>query len=204
LAFEKEGLGSGAGLGDRAVGGCAGSTLHWNFGERSVSGTTMARQQGVTGVAAIALGLGIALAIVVDLGAPRGDGGYPTQTARRAATADGLAARMEAQIAAGAPGVALALEDQAKPDERHGAAVSAAHAHAQFELGDAPAALHTVRIAMRICDVTNGCSYGERAQLMRLETVIGAVVEAGVVDPKSSPARVDEALHGLLRPAAFR
>lgn len=170
---------------------------------RAVSEGTMARQQGVVGVAAIALGLGIALAIVVDLGAPRGDGGSPTKTAQRAATAEGLAAQMEAQIAAGAPGVALALEDKATRDERHGAAVSAAHAHAQFELGDAPAALHTVRTAMRICEVTLSCSYGERAQLMRLDTVIGAVVEAGVVDPKASPARVDEALHGLLRPAAF-
>lgn len=163
----------------------------------------MARQQGVTGVAAIALGLGIALAIVVDLGAPRADGGYPTQTARRTATAEGLAARMEAQIAAGAPGVALALEEQAKPGDVRGAAVSAAHAHALFELGDAPAALRTVRTAQRICEVTGGCSYGERAQLMRLDTVIGAVVDAGVVDPKAAPARVDEALHGLLRPAAF-
>ncbi len=168
-----------------------------------MSEATMARQQGVSGVAAIAIGLGIALAVVVDLGAPRGDGGSPTLTAQRAAAADGLAGRMEAQIAAGAPGVALALEEQAKPDQRRSAAVSAAHAHAQFELGDAPAALHTVRTALRICEVTLGCSYGERAQLARLDTVIGAVVDAGIVDPKASPARVSEALQGLLRPAAF-
>jgi hypothetical protein len=110
---------------------------------------------------------------------------------------------MEAQIAAGAPGVALALEKAAAPSEREGAAVAAARARAQFELGDAPTALQTVRTAIKICDVLKTCSYGEQASLARLDLVIGAVVAAGVVDPKRDPAKVDEALHGLLRPAAF-
>lgn len=163
----------------------------------------MTRGYEGAGAAAIALALGIAFALVVDLAAPRGDGGKAATSAPGAASADGLAGQMEAQIAAGAPGVALALERAAPLDSRRGAAVSAARARAQFELGDAPTALETVRVALRICEVTSGCSYGERAQLTRLDTVIGAVVAAGVVDPKRNPARVDEALHGLLRPAVF-
>jgi hypothetical protein len=163
----------------------------------------MTRSYEGVGAAGIALALGVAFALVVDLAAPRGDGGKAATTAPRAANGEGLAAQMEAQINAGAPGVALALEKAAPIEARRGAAVAAARAHAQFELGDAPTALETARVALRICEVTGGCTYGERATLGRLDTVIGAVVAAGVVDPKRSPARVDEALHGLLRPAAL-
>lgn len=151
----------------------------------------------------MALALGVAFALVVDLASPRGDGGKVATTAPSAATGDGLAAKMEAQIQAGAPGVALALEKAAPPEVKRGAAVAAARAHAQFELGDAPTALETVRVALRICDVTGACTYGERASLTRLDAVIGAVVAAGVVDPKRAPARVDEALRGVMRPAGF-
>lgn len=151
----------------------------------------------------LAVGMGLALAVIVDLGAPSRRDSKLATTAPSTARGEDLAERMDAQIAAGAPGVALALEEAAGPNEKNGAAVSAAHARAQFDLGDAPRALTTVRMALRICNATSGCSYGERATLTRLEVVFGAIVAAGVVDPKSEPARVDEALHGLLRPAAF-
>lgn len=154
-----------------------------------------------TGV--LAVGLGLALALVVDLGAPRRGDSKLATTAASTASGQSLAERMEAQIAAGAPGVALALEQAARPEERAGAAVAAARARAQFDLGDAPRALDTVRMAMRICEATSGCTYGEKATLSRLDVVFGAVVAAGVIDPKRDPARVDEALHGLLRGAAF-
>lgn len=153
--------------------------------------------------AVLAVGMGLALALVVDLGAPRGQDGKLATTAPSALQAQGLADRMEAQIAAGAPGVALAIEKAASAEERNGPAVAAAHARAQFDLGNAPDALETVRTALRICKVTNGCTWGESAHLTRLETVFAAVVGAGIVDPKANPAKVDEALHGLLRPAAF-
>lgn len=153
--------------------------------------------------AVLAVGMGLSLAIIVDLGAPQRRDSKLATTAPSTAKGEGLAERMDAQIAAGAPGVALALEQAAQPAEKNGAAVAAARARAQFDLGDAPRALTTVRTAIRICNATSGCSYGERATLTRLEVVFGAVVAAGVVDPKSDPARVDEALHGLLRPAAF-
>lgn len=156
-----------------------------------------------TATAVLAVGMGIALALVVDLGGPRREEGKLATTASSTLPGNGLAARMEAQIAAGAPGVALALEAAAPEAERTGAAVAAARARAQFELGDAPKALDTVRTAIRICDVTGSCSFGERASLRRLDVVFGAIVGAGVVDPKRDPARVDEALQGLLRPAAF-
>jgi hypothetical protein len=147
--------------------------------------------------------MGLTLAVLVDLGSPRRSDSKLATTAPSTLKGEGLAERMDAQIAAGAPGVALALEQAASPDEKNGAAVAAARARAQFDLGDAPRALTTVRTAIRICNATGGCSYGEKATLTRLEIVFGAVVQAGVVDPKSDPARVDEALHGLLRPAAF-
>jgi len=153
--------------------------------------------------AVLAVGMGLALALVVDLGAPRHQDGKLATTAPSALPAQGLAERMEAQIAAGAPGVALAIEKAATVEDRNGPAVAAAHARALFDLGDAPEALSTVRTAIRICNATSGCTWGERAQLSRLEVVFGAVVGAGVVDPKQNPAKVDEALHGLLRPAAF-
>lgn len=153
--------------------------------------------------AVLAVGMGLALAIVVDLGAPRGQDGKLATTAPSTLQGQSLAERMEAQIAAGAPGVALAIEKSAKPEERNGPAVAAAHARALFDLGNAPEALETVRTALRICKVTSGCTWGESAHLVRLETVFDAVVNAGVVDPKANPAKVDEALHGLLRPAAF-
>ena len=156
-----------------------------------------------TTAAALALGVGLALALVVDLGGPRGGEGKVATTAPSTAQGDTLAQRMEAQIAAGAPGVALALEDAAPEADRRGAAVSAAHAHAMFELGDAPGALKVVRTAIRICDVTQECTPSERASLQRLDVVIGAVVAAGVTDPKANPERVDEALHGLLPGAGF-
>lgn len=153
--------------------------------------------------AVLAVGMGLALALVVDLGGPRGKDGKLATTAQSSLPAQSLAERMEAQIAAGAPGVALAIEQAASAEERNGAAVAAAHARAQFDLGNAPDALSTVRTALRICNVTNACTWGESAYLGRLETVFAAVVGAGVVDPKANPAKVDEALHGLLRPAVF-
>jgi len=156
-----------------------------------------------TAAAAIALGVGIALALVVDLGGPRGGDGQVATTAPSAAQGTTLAERMEAQIAAGAPGVALALEEQAPIEEKRGADVAAAHAHAQFELGDAPAALQTVKMALRICDVTGGCAPYQRSALERLDVVIGAVVDAGVVDPKKDPKRVDAALHAILPGVGF-
>ena len=156
-----------------------------------------------TAAAAIALGVGIALALVVDLGGPRGGDGQVATTAASTAQAGTLSERMEAQIAAGAPGVALALEEQAPIEEKKGADVAAAHAHAQFELGDAPGALQTVKMALRICDVTGGCAPYQRAMLERLDVVIGAVVQAGVVDPKKDPKAVDQALHGLMPGAGF-
>ena len=158
---------------------------------------------GAKTAAALALALGVALALVVDLGGPRGGDGKVATTAPSAAHGDTLAQRMEAQIAAGAPGVALALEDAAPFEEKRGAAVSAAHAHALFELGDAPGALKTVKDAIRICDVTAGCSPPEEASLERLDVVVGAVVAAGVTDPKSDKKKVDDALHGLLPGAGF-
>jgi hypothetical protein len=160
------------------------------------------RSEGaITAILAVAMGL--ALALIVDLGAPQGGDRRLATTAPSAAAAVGLAARMEAQIAAGVPGVALALDEAASAEERAAVAVAAARARAQFDLGDAPKALGTVRMALRICDATGTCSFGERAVLERLDLVVGAVVDAGVVDPKKSPAQVDEALHGLVRPAAF-
>lgn len=153
--------------------------------------------------AAIALGVGIALALVVDLGGPKGSEGQAATTAPSAAEGTTLAERMQAQTAAGAPGVALALEEQAPIEEKRGADVAAAHALAQFELGDAPAALQTVKMALRICDVTGGCPPYQRMQLQRLDVVIGAVVAAGVVDPKKDPKAVDQALHGLMPGAGF-
>jgi hypothetical protein len=156
-----------------------------------------------TTAAAIALGVGIALALVVDLSSPRGKDARLATTAPSAAQGENLAQRMEAQIAAGAPGVALALEQAAKDEERVGAAVSAAHAHAIFELGDAPSALRSVREAQRICEITKTCGPGERALLERLDLVIGAIVGAGVVDPKKEPKKVDDAIHGLLPGAGF-
>jgi len=156
--------------------------------------------EGIT-AAGMALALGVAFALVIDLAAPRGDGGKAATTAPSFANAEGLAGQMEAQIQAGAPGVALALEQAAPIEARRGAAVAAARAHAQFELGDAPAALETAHVALRICEVTGGCSYGEKASLTRLDTVIGAVVAAGVVDPKRNPNQVVEAVGKLIRPA---
>lgn len=153
--------------------------------------------------ALLALGTGLALALVVDLGAPRRDGGKLATTAASTLPGDSLSARMEAQIAAGAPGVALALEQAAPAEQKQSAAVAAARARAQFDLGDAPKALETVRTALKICAVVKTCTFGETSSLARLDAVFGAVVAAGVVDPKRDPARVDEALHGLLRPAAF-
>lgn len=163
----------------------------------------MSRASEGAATAVLAVAMGLALALVVDLGAPQGRDGKLATTAPSSARGEGLAERMEAQIAAGAPGVALALEESAAPADRNSAAVAAAHARAVFELGNAPEALKSVRTAVRICDVTGGCTWGERAQLTRLEVVFGAVVNAGVVDPKQNPAKVDEALHGLLKPAAF-
>ena len=158
-------------------------------------------EAGATAVLAVALGIG--LAVVIDLGGPRGEGGKLATTAASALAATDLAARMEAQIAAGAPGVALALERSAPESSRNSAAVSVAHARAEFELGDAPSALRTVRMAIRICEVGGRCSPGERAQLARAEVVFGAVVGAGVDDPRRDPKRVDEALHGLFQGASF-
>lgn len=152
---------------------------------------------------ALALGVGVALALVVDLGGPRASEGKVATTAPSTAEGSTLGERMEAQIAAGAPGVALALEGSASIDDRRGADVAAAHAHAQFELGDAPGALATVKTALRICSVTTGCTAGQKASLERLDVVIGAVVAAGVVDPKTDPKRVDDALHGLMPGAGF-
>ena len=160
------------------------------------------RSEG-TAAAILALGLGVGLARVVDLSAPRKDGGQASTTAASLRTGDDLAARMEAQIAAGAPGVALALETAAPSETRRAAAVAAARARAQFELGDTPKALETVRMATRICDVTEGCSHGERASLARLDLVFSALVAAGVVDPRTNPARVEETLRRLIRPSTF-
>lgn len=160
------------------------------------------RHEG-TAAAVLALGLGIGLALVVDLSSPRKDGGHASTTAPGLQKGEDLATRMEAQIAAGAPGVALALEANAPLEARNSAAVSAARARAQFEMGNAPVALETVRTALRICAVTEGCSHGERASLARLDLVFGALVGAGIVDPRKNPARVDETLRNLLRPAAF-
>jgi hypothetical protein len=162
----------------------------------------MLRSEATT-AAALALAVGIALALVVDLGGPRGGDGKVATTAPSIAQGETLAQRMEAQIAAGAPGVALALEQAAPPDQRGGAAVTAAHAHAVFELGDAPAALKLVRDALRICDVTTSCAPGEKGSLQRLDLVIGAIVAAGVVDPRADPKRVEEAMNGLLPGAGF-
>ncbi|MGZ3477827.1 MAG: hypothetical protein ACXWUG_31790, partial [Polyangiales bacterium] len=94
-------------------------------------------------------------------------------------------------------------EEAAPAKDRGGAAVAAARARAQFELGDAPKALETVRVAMKICEVTHGCTAGERASLARLDVVIGAIVGAGVVDPKRDPARVDTAIQNLVPSAGF-
>jgi hypothetical protein len=160
------------------------------------------RVDGVA-TAVLAVGMGIALALVVDLAGPKRNEGKLATTAPSTMPASDLAARMDAQIAAGAPGVALALEEAAKPSERGGAAVAAARARAQFELGDAPKALETVRVAIKICEVTHGCTTGERASLSRLDLIIGAIVGAGVVDPKSDPARVDTAIQNLVPSAGF-
>jgi hypothetical protein len=168
-----------------------------------MSTSSMSRASEGIATTVLAVGMGLTLAVIVDLGAPRGRDSKLATTAPSTARGDGLAEKMEAQIAAGAPGVALALEASSPPDAKNGAAVAAARARAQFDLGDAPRALTTVQTAIRICNATAACSYGEKATLNRLEVVFGAVVAAGVVDPKSDPARVDEALHGLLRPAAF-
>ena len=162
----------------------------------------MMRQEG-TAAAVLALGLGIGLALVVDLSSPRKDGGHASTTAPSIQRGEDLAARMEAQIAAGAPGVALALEEAATAEARGSAAVSAARARAQFGMGDAPKALRTVRLSLRSCEAAAGCTHGERASLARLEMVFSALVAAGIVDPRANPARVDETLRGLLRPAAF-
>lgn len=161
------------------------------------------RHEG-TAAAVLALGLGIGLALVVDLSAPRKDGGHASTTAPSLMKGEDLAAKMEAQIAAGAPGVAMALEQSASPEARASAAVAAARARAQYELGNVPVALETVRTALRICSVTHGCSHGEQASLARLDLVFGALAAAGIVDPRKNPERVDETLRGLLRPAAFR
>ena len=152
---------------------------------------------------ALALGAGVALALVVDLGGPRASEGRLATTSLSTAQGATLGERMEAQIAAGAPGVALALEGAASIEERRGADVAAAHAYAQFELGDAPGALATVKTTLRICSVTAGCTPGQKASLARLDVVIGAVVAAGIVDPKSDPKRIDDALHGLMPGAGF-
>jgi hypothetical protein len=162
----------------------------------------MMRSEATT-AAGIALAVGIALALVLDLASPRGTDAKVATTAPSAAAADSLDQRMEAQIAAGAPGVALAMENAASPDSKKGASVAAAHAHAVFELGDAPAALKTVEDAKRLCEVAAGCTPYEKGNLDRLDLVIGAVVAKGVVDPRAEPQKVDEALKGLMPGAGF-
>ncbi len=165
--------------------------------------TSASRWSEGSATAVLAVGLGIALALIVDLGGPSRLEGKLATTAPSYASGGDLATKMEAQIAAGAPGVALALEQAAPEDQRGSAAVAAARARAQFELGDAPKALQTVKTGIRICEVTKTCTAGERASLARLDMVFGAIVAAGVVDPKQSPAKVDEALHGLLQGSSF-
>jgi hypothetical protein len=158
-------------------------------------------ETAATATLAVAMGLG--LAVLVDLGGPRADGGRLATTAASSLPGDDLASKMEAQIAAGAPGVAMALESAAPFAARGTAAVSIAHARAQFELGDARAALESVRTAARICAVLERCTPGERAQLARAETVFAAVVAAGVSDPRRDPERVDHALSPLFQGASF-
>ena len=155
--------------------------------------------------ATIALATGVGLALVFDLAGPKGDSGRVATTAVRVNTGpnDTLAARMEAQIAAGAPGVALALERASPSSDERGAAVAAARAHAQFELGDAPAAWSTVQTSIRICETLKTCSFTERSTLRHLDIIFGAIVQAGVVDPKRDPSRVDRALRGLVHAAQF-
>jgi hypothetical protein len=142
-----------------------------------------ARIEGTLATCA-ALGLGVGLALVVDLSGPPSASARLATTAPSAAAATDLASKMEAQIAAGAPGVAIAIEAQAPGDAKGGAGVRAAHAHAQFELGDAPGALKTAHTALRMCEVLRDCATGDVLVLQRLDRLLGALVDAGVVDPK--------------------
>ena len=86
-------------------------------------GRPKGRVDGVA-TAVLAVGMGIALALVVDLAGPKRDEGKLATTAPSTMPASDLAARMDAQIAAGAPGVALALEDAAKPAGRKASSTS--------------------------------------------------------------------------------
>lgn len=142
-----------------------------------------ARIEGTLATCA-ALGLGVGLALVVDLSGPPSASARLATTAPSAAAATDLASKMEAQIAAGAPGVALAIEASAPCDAKSAPSVRAAHAHAQVELGDAPAALKTAHTALRMCEVLHDCATGDVLVLQRLDRLLGALVDAGVVDPK--------------------
>lgn len=150
---------------------------------------------------ACALSLGIACAVIFDFASPNMRQVNAVTSVSMLMPADDIASRMESQITADAPGVALAIEQTSPSDIRLHSRVLAARAHALFELGNAPDALQVTQLALLRCEQQVACTYGERSVLLRLELILSAVVSAGIVDAKQDPLRTTQAFQAMARKA---
>jgi len=151
----------------------------------------------------LSLWIAIVLGLTIDLAGPEAHSGSPVARGSSIAGAS-LADDMNSQISAGFAGGAIALFRLADRSSQSTTSARIALCRAIFEIGDAPHALELVNQADQNCRKNSTpCSTAERLEILRLQTLISAIVEDGIVDIHKDPQKAHAALAKVLHPAGF-